>query len=369
MHPYLRLRVTLRPHGAAGSRRPPLASPLLRGLLGKALVEAFCPFGRPLCDPKGKGRSTHSGGLDPERRPPGRQTGRTEEAVEPPKGSQPGPLSFSSGDPEQSKGRDTEGKGSPPTPQDLCRLAECCPYGVLFAASLTRRPPFAVFVPGEDGERDEFEITLYGPAWRFYPWVLAALRTALCQTPAAWEIVGIARVHPDRTEERLCDGDLEALPATLGPDLLALTTEPFLASQEVVVEFLSPTFLLSGGKPIPRGKPVGFQILVKSVLDRFQGLYGDGASEILRQEIRSVLEEEAAQVPLLSQEITWGEISHYSARSRAKLDLRGRLGHLIYGGHAAYFFHILRAGEILHLGKNPTFGCGRIRVDLAPGAG
>lgn len=27
-------------------------------------------------------------------------------------------------------------------------------------------------------------------------------------------------------------------------------------------------------------------------------------------------------------------------------------------------FFLLRAAEILHLGKNPTFGCGRLRVDL-----
>jgi hypothetical protein len=40
------------------------------------------------------------------------------------------------------------------------------------------------------------------------------------------------------------------------------------------------------------------------------------------------------------------------------------VGRLVYGPGAAAFVHVLCAAEILHLGKNPTFGCGRLRVDL-----
>ena len=41
------------------------------------------------------------------------------------------------------------------------------------------------------------------------------------------------------------------------------------------------------------------------------------------------------------------------------------MGRLLYGGDAARFLPILRAGEILHLGKNVASGCGRLQVDLA----
>jgi hypothetical protein len=40
------------------------------------------------------------------------------------------------------------------------------------------------------------------------------------------------------------------------------------------------------------------------------------------------------------------------------------VGRLVYGPGAAAFVHVLCAAEILHLGRNPTFGCGRLRVDL-----
>ncbi|MCP4006080.1 MAG: CRISPR system precrRNA processing endoribonuclease RAMP protein Cas6 [bacterium] len=69
------------------------------------------------------------------------------------------------------------------------------------------------------------------------------------------------------------------------------------------------------------------------------------------------------QPPQLPGRTRWLEVKDYSARSRSELKLGGKVGQLIYGEEATRFFPILRAGEILHLGKNPASGCGRIRVD------
>jgi CRISPR-associated endoribonuclease Cas6 len=44
--------------------------------------------------------------------------------------------------------------------------------------------------------------------------------------------------------------------------------------------------------------------------------------------------------------------------------LGGKVGRLVYGGVAARFLPILKAGEILHVGKNAASGCGRIRITL-----
>ena len=42
------------------------------------------------------------------------------------------------------------------------------------------------------------------------------------------------------------------------------------------------------------------------------------------------------------------------AARRCELLLGGKVGRLIYGVEAARFLPILKAGEILHVGKNPT---------------
>lgn len=314
---YLRLEVDVESAEPRRALRARPAAARLRGALGKALVDAFCPFGEPRCDPKGKGR-----------------------------GPAPAPAG------------------------ELCRLAAACPYGVLFAASLTRRPPFALYVPEGDvsGAAVTAELTLYGPAWRLYAWALRALDLALGRLgpgeAPGLRLAAVRRVRPDRGGEDLAGARLAALPADLAPDLLGLAPEPFVAPRPVAVELLSPTHLLSRGKPLPRDEPVPFEVLVKSTLDRFAGLYGDGASPVLDPEVRPTLEAEAAEVPLLEQDLRGVGGSHYSRRSRAQLDLGGTVGRLVYGPRAAAFVHVLRVAEILHLGKNPTFGCGRVRVDL-----
>src|SRR6185503_18691478 len=109
MHPYLRFE--LRPRAAEEDRgeAPPLPAALVRRVLGKALIDSFCPFGEPRC-----------------------------QAV-------------------------PAGEGARPSPQDLCLLAACCPYGVLFAASSSPRPPFALHTArGEGGSEGFLELTLFG---------------------------------------------------------------------------------------------------------------------------------------------------------------------------------------------------------------
>ncbi len=374
---YLRLALTLEPALEAGPRPPAFSAAALRGMLGKALVDRFCPFGEPRC------QATKPGGT-------GTRTRR------------------------------------PPSPSELCRLAGACPYGILFAAGRSPRPPFALFAPAErEAAFASLELTLYGPACHGYAWVLQAVVDALAERagdpselvnespavarafpgalarradagvagptsrrrnaargdsgapavgrrfihklsthPGGWRLACVERVRPDRSTEPLAGGHPAELPADLVPDLLAFAPEPFLAPAPVAVELLSPTRLLVGGKPLPLDHPVPFEVLVKSALDRFAGLYGRQASPVLSEEIRPAVEAEAARVPLLEQDVRPAPGSHHSRRSRRRLDLGGTVGRLVYGEAAASFFHVLRAAEVLHVGKNATFGCGRIRVDL-----
>jgi len=341
MHPYLRLQILIRPldddrpapsGGIGGGYTAELAAPLVRRVLGKALIDIFCPFGKPHCEaPRRRG-------------------------------------------------------GEQVPPAELCRLAESCPYSVLFAGSRGARPPYAVYVPSDRDDHDRIEITLFGPAWRLYPWLLQALRKALRaglgKERRTYDVHAVYRVNPDSSWAEICSSDLSQLLPTLPPDFLEVSmlpepsppaplpegegsAEPFSSRQETVeVQLLSPTRLIHDGKLLPGHRPVPFALLVARILDRFRGLFGDDAGEILRPEIRRAVEAEAAHVPLVSDETRWIEVQDYSARNRSELLLGGKVGRLIYGVEAARFLPILKAGEVLHVGKNPTSGCGRIAVDL-----
>ena len=169
-------------------------------------------------------------------------------------------------------------------------------------------------------------------------------------------------MRPEGGREVLCGADLRALPAVLEPDEVVLKLDPAPPPRPVEVTLLSPARLLRDGRIHPGGEPIPLDLLVARILDRFRGLYGDHASELLLAERRSRLEAEAAEVPLLSDETHWHEARDPAARTRSEMPLGGKVGRLVYGEAAAHFLSLLKAGEILHLGKNVASGCGRIQV-------
>lgn len=318
MHPYLRLAITIEgnvepplPPGAGD----PLTGPRLRRVLGKALVDRFCPQGKPVCD-----------GL-------------------------------------------AQGPRHPAA--DLCMLAEFCPYGVLYAQSRTRRPPFALFVPAASSEEGTsprermVEMTLFGPGTSIVAWMLKTLQDALASglgpQRARYRIKRVTRVRRNGAEE-LAAADLKTLPAVVEPDLLNLHAEHSPPAGPVIVELLSPTRLKQNNRLLKGSEPIPLSVLVGRTFGRFRDLYGETASDVLRKEIRESLLREADEVQLIANDTRWIEIPDYSARHRTELLLGGKVGRLGYGPGAARFVPILHVAEIMHLGKNTASGCGRIRV-------
>jgi len=316
---YLRLELLLESDSLAGDRTGGgglLSAPMLRRVLGRALIECFCPFGEPRCQAS----------------------------------SAAGDHGF-------------------PQPLDLCQLAEACPYGVLFAASRTRRrPPFALFVPPLNGSVAAVELTLFWPACSAYAWALRAfddaLRRGLGKQRRPWAIQEVWRTDLDGERERLCGSALVALPASLPPSRLQLASGSYIAPTPVQVVLRSPARFLRQGKLLKGWEPVLFEVLLARILDRFQDLFTASAEKLLDSRLRTQIEAEASRVPLLVNETRWEEVRDYSARTGAEMLLGGKVGRLVYGPEASRFFPILRAGEILHVGKNPTAGCGRIEVSL-----
>ena len=316
---YLRLEMDVSP--SDGEHRPFGESrrwwgPVLRRVLGKELIEGHCPVGRPLCE-----------GLAP---------------------GNPGP---------------------PVPPIELCRLAEKCPYGVLFAGSLSRRPPFALHVP--PGKRglpfDRVEVTLLGPGTNVAPQtVLAlgrALRRGVGRRRLPFDVLGADQVHWQGGRKGICGPFLEDLPDRFEPDSFdASGSRDDKELVPVEVEFRSPTRIKHRGRLLKDGSPVQFDLLLGRILDRCVGIYGD---EMLRTFDADRAKSIAATVPLVDHDVEWVEVEDWSARKRSQLLLGGKLGRMVYGGGVAETLPILRLGEILQIGKNPTSGCGRISVSLA----
>jgi hypothetical protein len=247
VHPYLRLELAIESVGAATEAdRPAFAAALLRRVLGKALIDRFCPFGRPLCEAR------------------------------PPAGVRPS------------------------APRELCDLAEACPYGVLFAASWTARPPYALHVPsaGERGYR--VEITLYGPAWRLYPWALASPRRRCGEALGRPGSPGrcVRCVAPCRTDG--ANGSPAASSRSCPPS--CIRTSSGSGWSPSWHRSRSPWSFSRRPGAAAAGLRAGALWPARRAHPRpLRGLYGEGASEILRPELRGAIEAEAARVPVLAE--------------------------------------------------------------------
>ena len=70
----------------------------------------------------------------------------------------------------------------------------------------------------------------------------------------------------------------------------------------------------------------------------------------------------AAEVKTTKEDLRLEQVERYSNRMKGKMDLSGLLGELEFAGDLTPFVPWLLAAQILHIGRNTTFGMGRVEV-------
>jgi hypothetical protein len=131
------------------------------------------------------------------------------------------------------------------------------------------------------------------------------------------------------------------------------------AEGNVIVFFETPLRLKWQGRYVADPH---FHFLIRSLLRRMTGILkyhhheeidGDKVREIIRK---------AESVRRVAQEVRWVDHDRYSARQDAKMKMGGIVGWAQYKGELAEFLPLLKLAELIHLGKNPVFDLGRIRL-------
>lgn len=125
-----------------------------------------------------------------------------------------------------------------------------------------------------------------------------------------------------------------------------------------LIKIRTPLRIRHGGKIL---KTISFQTLIRNITNRIMTLterYGGWTDR-----------EEAGKIQMLSAEVeTVREKLHlvhmerYSNRSNGKMDFSGLMGEVEYQGDLTPFVPWLYAAQRLHVGRNTTFGMGRIEV-------
>lgn len=106
-----------------------------------------------------------------------------------------------------------------------------------------------------------------------------------------------------------------------------------------------------------------FHVLIRSLLRRISALayfHGGGPIDL---DYRRLIEQ-AESVRTVQPKLRWHDWERYSSRQDTRMKLGGLMGSVRYAGDLAPFLSLLRLGEVVHVGKNATFGLGRFRMNI-----
>ena len=129
------------------------------------------------------------------------------------------------------------------------------------------------------------------------------------------------------------------------------------APAQITVHFVSPTRLQSGGQV--QGEPE-FHVLYRALLRRVSALctvHTDRAWETDFAELATAAR--AVQTVAASMK---RERRHRRSDRQGKMEFWGAEGIMVYAGDLAPFWPLLQLGQVLHVGKNCTFGLGRYLI-------
>lgn len=131
------------------------------------------------------------------------------------------------------------------------------------------------------------------------------------------------------------------------------------ASSLLTLNFLTPTRIIYN-KHLAIDPE--FHIFLRTLLRRLSLLYyfhagGDTSDWDFTEVI-----ERAKSVKLKNSNLKWHDWEKYSARQDTKMKMGGFMGRITFEGDLKPFMPLIKAGEVLHVGKGTGFGLGRYEV-------
>ncbi len=270
-----------------------------------------------------------------------------------------------------------------------CLLKEKCVYSYIFETpppsdtkimrKYTAAPhPFIIEPPPEKrrgyAPKDEitFGLTLIGRAIDYLPYFIYAFdelgRIGLGKGKAEFElkdvVCGGETIYDSDTKtlKTFKPSVLDIESGILKPDLpMSPSTSPDPGLLNL--NFVTPTRIIYNGHLT---LDLEFHILIRTLLRRLSLLYyfhcgGDPSEWDFSGIIRK-----AEGVKVSARALRWHDWERYSARQDTKMKMGGFVGGITFEGDTGPFMELIRAGEVLHVGKGTGFGLGMYEVTSVP---
>ncbi len=260
-----------------------------------------------------------------------------------------------------------------------CLLEANCAYAFLFETRLCKgeflttpsRPhPYVLIAPDTpkrywaEDEEFSFGVTLFGPALHFLPHLVFAV-----QEMGKSGIGKGAREGNGRfLLESVRHGNAEIYKGGIldtsqpAPQLRLSLEEP--EAERIVLTCQAPVRLKHNNR---FQADLPFHLVIRAALRRISTLeasYGEGEPRLDYKGLSA----RATNVRCISAEGQWEEIERYSNRQKRSMLIGGVKGRMVYQGQGlGEFLPVLRYSEAVHLGKQTSFGLGRIHIATEQG--
>ena len=259
-----------------------------------------------------------------------------------------------------------------------CILSRNCVFPAIFsplpAQDQPAPPPFCLEPdPGQrreysQGEEFGFNLKLFGFCAEYLPFFVQAFRMAgetglgdparpgkfalaavICQGQSIYDAASDSLETPQpQYLPQPCPGSASGSPARLD------------------LRILSPLRHKNGNQFSAR---LEFADLFHLILRRIRALYlADKRAWSMDGEDYAALLARAQAAKTIRSSLQWRDWTRYSSRQETRMKFGGLLGDIAYAGDIAVFANLLKFAEIAHLGKQTSFGLGRIGADWSQGA-
>lgn len=244
--------------------------------------------------------------------------------------------------------------------------AEVSPDGQLKTAHATARPfVFALNGVGEKetiepGDGGALDLTLFGNAVELRGPFVESAASALSRFPVKLDRIYL--MTPGLCEDQAVSWALTDWIESRKADLV----ERFGGVNQngdavLTLRFLTPTRMTKENRV--GAESLTFDILAKSLLRRIRDLKRAFGSDTNMGRVEKAFYRTAEAVSINENHLYWEKQSRPSRRQHRDVFLDGIKGRISFHGQIQPFLSLLIAGEIAHIGKSVTNGCGRMTIE------
>ncbi len=250
-----------------------------------------------------------------------------------------------------------------------CIISSKCVYKQIFEPDITKEdkkieistpfilePPYDKKTIYKKGDKFEFNCIITGKVVDYFPYFLLTFKKIGEKGIGIKGNRGRYKLEKIKNPSRIIyEGEKDILKDFKRPVRFTL---PALKNNTLTLKFISPTRIKVGGKLINN---LPFSLFLKVLLRRISILNKYYWEKENIPDYKKLLEKSSSIITVNSN-FKWYDWQRFSYRKKTVMKLGGFTGEITYKGDLEEFLPFIKLGEIIHIGKNTSFGLGKYDI-------